>query len=223
MQIIFVAMIFFFPETKYKRENTLAQYHHHEPTKTADADEKTTANANETTDPERLSRHTSVLGHGYPSVTQRWGLNLRPDMAAIKMVPRDVVTPFQLATYPIVLFAGCCMAFCANCLLVLNLLESPGFSRPPYLFKPDSVGFVNFALMVGGIFGLATAGPFSDWISMRLTKRNNGIREPEMRLPSFVPFLVIGFIGLLVSLLLSQVKPPNVLISHIGRRSWLGA
>jgi hypothetical protein len=53
--------------------------------------------------------------------------------------------------------------------------------------------------MVGGIFGLVTAGPFSDWVSMKLTKRNNGIREPEMRLPSFLPFLIIGFIGLLVS------------------------
>lgn len=34
--------------------------------------------------------------------------------------------------------------------------------------------------------GLVTAGPLSDWIAMRLTLRNGGIREPEMRLPTMV-------------------------------------
>jgi MFS family permease len=202
LEAVILVMVFYFPETKYKRENTISQYRHHESPKVSEAElPKTNIEIKATTpDPEQLNPNSSILGHGYPNRIQRWGLNLRPDTAAIKMIPRDVVTPFQIATYPIVLFAGCCMGFAANCLLVLNLLESPGFSRSPYLFTPGEVGFVNFALMVGGIFGLATAGPFSDWVSMVLTKRNNGIREPEMRLPSFIPFLIIGFIGMLVSI-----------------------
>jgi hypothetical protein len=197
-------MIFFFPETKYKRENTLAQYHHHKsqnPTDTDSSGKPNIAIKKTTSDPEQLDPQSSIFGHGCPSTTQRWGLSLRPDKAAIRMIPRDIIIPFRIATYPIVLFASCCVGFAANCLLVLNLLESPGFSRPPYSFAPGSVGFVNFALMAGGIFGLATAGPFSDWISMKLTRRNNGIREPEMRLPSFIPFLIIGFIGMLVAAL----------------------
>ena len=43
---------------------------------------------------------------------------------------------------------------------------------------------VNFAILIGAFIGLATAGPFSDWVSARATKKNNGIREPEMRLPA---------------------------------------
>ena len=30
---------------------------------------------------------------------------------------------------------------------------------------------------------------------MKLTKRNNGIREPEMRLPTMIPYVAIMIIG----------------------------
>lgn len=51
-------------------------------------------------------------------------------------------------------------------------------TRPP--------GFFNFAILIGALLGLLTAGPLSDWISMRATIKNNGVREPEMRLPAMV-------------------------------------
>lgn len=149
--------------------------------------------------PPTTTRTSIPLGKGYPTRTQRLGMNLRPDRAELKFLPRDLITPFQLVAFPIVLFGACCLGFGANCLLVLNLLESPGFSAAPYNFSPAAVGFVNFALMGGGVVGLLTAGPLSDWISMRLTVRNGGIREPEMRLPALIPFCIVGFIGLLVA------------------------
>ena len=48
---------------------------------------------------------------------------------------------------------------------------------------------MNFAIVVGAIIGLATAGPLSDWVSARATKRNGGILEPEMRLPAMSKYL----------------------------------
>ena len=42
----------------------------------------------------------------------------------------------------------------------------------------------NFAILAGALIGLATAGPLSDWVSARVTKRNRGITEPGMRLPT---------------------------------------
>lgn len=204
-QVLLICMYFFFPETKYRRESPLAQYQHHRGDhigqRAIENDDKEEAIGNRehvgstALDP----AITSVLGRGTPTYVQRLGLNLRPDRAELKFLPRDLITPFHLAAYPIVIFGSCCLGFGANCLLVLNLLESPGFSASPYFFSPSAVGFVNFALMGGGIFGLLTAGPFSDWVSMKLTIRNNGIREPEMRLPALVPFCIIGFIGLLVA------------------------
>ncbi|OAX80208.1 hypothetical protein ACJ72_05464 [Emergomyces africanus] len=49
--------------------------------------------------------------------------------------------------------------------------------------------------LLGTGIGLATNGYLSDWISMRATRKNKGIREPEMRLPAMIPYVVIMIIG----------------------------
>lgn len=59
----------------------------------------------------------------------------------------------------------------------------------------DVVGFMNFAILVGALIGLATAGPLSDWVSARATVKNRGIREPEMRLPAMIPYVIIMMLG----------------------------
>ena len=79
--------------------------------------------------------------------------------------------------------------------LTLNLTQSQNFAAPPYEFSPTIIGFFNFAILVGGLIGLVTAGPLSDWISMKLTKKNRGIREPEMRLLTMIPYVIIMIIG----------------------------
>lgn len=207
LQASIIAMIAFFPETKYTRAESEHPCHTataEESASTADLGEAKTRIA-DTKDQLHLqhleaAEHPSHIGRGRPTVRQQWGLNFKVDKSQFKFLARDFVTPIQIASYPIIIFAACCVGFGANCLLVLNLLESPGFSAPPYNFSPASVGFVNFALMVGGIVGLILGGPFSDWVSMKLTRKNRGIREPEMRLLALVPFLVIGLIGLLVNI-----------------------
>lgn len=57
---------------------------------------------------------------------------------------------------------------------------------------------MNFAILVGALIGLFTAGPLSDYISSRSTHRNNGIREPEMRLPAMIPYIIIMYLGNIV-------------------------
>lgn len=79
--------------------------------------------------------------------------------------------------------------------LTLNLTQSENFAAPPYNFSPTVIGFFNFAIVIGGVLGLVTAGPLSDWISMQLTRRNRGIREPEMRLLTMIPYVIIMIIG----------------------------
>jgi hypothetical protein len=90
------------------------------------------------------------------------------------------------------------MGFAANCLLALNLTQAQVFGPPPYLFNPAQIGFVNFAFVVGAVVGLLTAGPVSDWVTLRATRRNNGIREAEMRLVAMIPFIAICLIGMTV-------------------------
>ena len=54
---------------------------------------------------------------------------------------------------------------------------------------------MNFAILVGAIIGLLTNGRLSDWIAARATRKNRGIREPEMRLPTLIPYVLIMLLG----------------------------
>lgn len=71
-------------------------------------------------------------------------------------------------------------------------------------------------MVVGGLIGLATAGPFSDWVSARATARNSGIREPEMRLPALIPYVLIMALGQIITGVGYQYKWPWPVIVVLG-------
>lgn len=133
------------------------------------------------------------LGKGRPSKQQfkLFQANAHP----FKSIALDLWIPWKLFAFPIVEFASFVVSWSASCFLTDNLLQSQAFAAPPYNFSPLTIGFLNFAILVGAIIGLLTAGPLSDYISMVLTKRNGGIREPEMRLLTMVPYFVLMLIG----------------------------
>lgn len=138
------------------------------------------------------------LGQGKPSRAQ-FGILQEIDRNAWRSVVRHFFTPAYIFVFPIIFWASMSMGSAANALLAVNILQSPGLSAPPYNFTPTQVGYANFALVGGGIIGLAVAGPWSDYISQKATEKNNGVREPEMRLISLVPFAVAAAVGLIVS------------------------
>ena len=107
----------------------------------------------------------------------------------------DFVAPFKLFLFPIVDFASFVVSWSASCFLILNLTQAQVFTAAPYHYGPQKIGFFNFAIMIGQFLGLATAGPLSDLVSMYATKHNNGVREPEMRLPTMIPFVLIMILG----------------------------
>ncbi|KAF2442058.1 MFS general substrate transporter [Karstenula rhodostoma CBS 690.94] len=138
------------------------------------------------------------------------------DGAALKGVIRHVFLPLHILFFPIVFWASMSMGAAANALLGINLLQSPALSAPPYNFNPAQVGYANFALVAGGVIGLVTAGPWSDWMSARATMRNNGVREPEMRLVSLIPFIIAAIIGLVVFGVGIQEKWPWPTVVIVG-------
>lgn len=118
-----------------------------------------------------------------------------PDPRWKAFILRDTLTPIKCFFNPIILWAGLMVAGPADLLLFFNLTESPVLAAPPYLFTPDKVGYTNFAFAVGALFGLATAGPFSDWIAARAAKKNGGVREAEMRLPALIPYMLVTMLS----------------------------
>lgn len=136
---------------------------------------------------------------GRPSLTQ-FSLLPRPRFThGLGPILHDIVSPIQIFSFPIVLWASLTMGFAANCLLALNLTESQVFAAPPYLFNSAQIGYTNFAFAVGAVLALLTAGPLSDWVALRRARRNGGVLEAEMRLSSIVPYTGACLIGMVVT------------------------
>lgn len=200
----FLLVLFGFPETKWHRVHP-DELRAIKPGNTKlPLDEKVTGASVEHIDSERpaqlpaltqseTARQDPYLHRGTPSKQQfkLYQANRHP----FKSILLDLWIPVKLFAFPIVEFASFVVSWSASCFLTLNLTQSQVFSVPPYNFKPLVIGFTNFAILAGGIIGLFTAGPLSDWISMQLTKRNRGIREPEMRLLTMIPYVVVMIIG----------------------------
>lgn len=122
------------------------------------------------------------LGKGTPSKKQ-WGI-WHASENPLRDILIDLFIPWKLFLFPIVEFTAFIVSWSCSSFLTINLTQSQNFAAPPYNLDPQTIGFFNFAILIGALIGLATAGPFSDWVSARATKKNRGIREPEMRLPA---------------------------------------
>ncbi|KAF2791936.1 MFS general substrate transporter [Melanomma pulvis-pyrius CBS 109.77] len=207
----FVMVVFMFPETKYHRQ-------HHGQANTAgvvqpaahnnsdiETDKPTSSEiekVSSTTPPMPDLEHVETatkdpyLGKGSPRKGQ-WAL-FQPNAHPFKSILLDLWIPWKLFAFPIVEFASFVVSWSCSSFLTLNLTQSQAFAAPPYNFSAQNIGFMNFAILVGAFIGLFTAGPLSDFVSARSTRRNNGVREPEMRLPAMIPYVIIMFLGNIV-------------------------
>ncbi|EOO04194.1 putative mfs transporter protein [Phaeoacremonium minimum UCRPA7] len=112
---------------------------------------------------------------------------------------RELWLPFYLHLYPIVEFAAFVVSWSASGFLVVNLSQTQAFAAPPYDYKSQTIGLFNIAVLIGGLIGLFTCGPLSDWVAAHLTARNNGVREPEMRLLAMIPYVIIMIFGSIIT------------------------
>jgi hypothetical protein len=206
-----IMVIFMFPETRWNRASGLEQTADRSPATTssienekavlenekngADIDHvltQTSTNQNGLTEVETAARDP-YLGKGTPSKAQ-WRL-FQPNRHPFKSIALDLWIPWKLFAFPIVEFAAFVVSWSCSSFLTINLTQSQALAAPPYNFNSQTIGFTNFAILVGAGIGLATAGPFSDWVSDRATRKNGGIREPEMRLVAMIPYMAIMYLG----------------------------
>lgn len=208
---VFLACLVGFPETKWQREHptghqvSVPSSHSQssdepkektdgeKPTKIENVDSELAKPPQIDLSKQATAARDPYLGKGKPGKKQ---FNLfQPNRSPLKSIFLDIWIPWKLFAFPIVEFAAFVVSWSASSFLTLNLTQSQVFANPPYNFPPQSVGFTNFAVFVGSLIGLFTAGPLSDSISARLTKRNRGIREPEMRLVTMIPFVLVMILG----------------------------
>lgn len=196
--VVLFSQIFLFPETKWHRAHPGEVTHGQqrgpkregddsEPEKPVQVMQQENVNVENATD------RDPWLHRGRPSKQQfkLW----QSDGHSIKTTLISFWIPWKLLSFPIVELAAFVVSWSASCFLTLNLTQSQAFAEPPYNFNSQTIGFFNFAILIGSFIGLATNGLLSDWISMKATRKNKGIREPEMRLPAMAIYVAIMIIG----------------------------
>ncbi|KAF2768726.1 MFS general substrate transporter [Teratosphaeria nubilosa] len=91
----------------------------------------------------------------------------------------------------------CCLTYAI--LLALSTVQSTVLSDymidPPYNFDSAQIGLMSLGPFIGTTLGSLVVGPVSDWWVIRLSKRNDGIYEPEMRFWVFLPFIPFQIAG----------------------------
>ncbi|KAH8706980.1 major facilitator superfamily domain-containing protein [Phaeosphaeriaceae sp. PMI808] len=192
--IVLIAITF--PETKYQRNNDVKVLTRAVNSVAPHQTEKL-ASHTATQDSEQSSLDTHPLVKGRPSRAQFMPFQ-KPDPRWKIFIIRDTWTPIKVFFNPIILWAGLMLAGPADLVLFFNITESPVLAAPPYNLKPSQVGYTNFAFVVGALIGLATAGPYSDWVAARATRKNGGVREAEMRLPALWFYMIITMLSLIL-------------------------
>ncbi|KAI7346094.1 MFS general substrate transporter [Hortaea werneckii] len=196
-----VFLFFFLEETNYDRhalgrvETKNDSPFQHETPEASPANEKTTAE-NET--PDSSSAEVGTVLHKRKTYLQKLSLK---DRSRPQRVPYRCILSLRLLSWPVIFYAGFSYGSYLIWFNVLNATASLILGGAPYNFSSSMVGLSYLSCLLGVIAAALYTGYFSDWMALRLARRNNGIFEPEHRLWGFaLPTLVLP-----ASLILSGV------------------
>jgi len=100
--------------------------------------------------------------------------------------------PLMMLLFPQVLFSFFAYGLTTSWLVVVGGVLAQIFTAPPYNFSVSGVGLVAIASLIGAILGAFITGPLADWIVKFMSRRNNGVYEPEFRLTLVIVTLILG-------------------------------
>ncbi|RGP76709.1 transporter hol1 [Fusarium longipes] len=98
-----------------------------------------------------------------------------PGQSMVRHAGRSI----EYLSWPVIFFAGFSYGSYLIWFNVLNATASIVLSGPGYDFKPSMVGLSYLSCILGTIIAFAVAGRMSDWLTIKLARRNNGIMEAE--------------------------------------------
>ncbi|KAF2093864.1 MFS general substrate transporter, partial [Rhizodiscina lignyota] len=121
---------------------------------------------------------------------------------------KSMLDIFIIATCPPVFWGGILVGIFVGWNIVIQLQSSVIFLAPPYLWKIHDLGLLALAGLIGTALAIFTGGYFIDIVANRMTRRNNGRRKPEYRLPAIILPAIIGPMGVLTfGLCIADRKP----------------
>ncbi|KAK7745338.1 hypothetical protein SLS53_002834 [Cytospora paraplurivora] len=105
--------------------------------------------------------------------------------------------PLGLICLPPVLWAALVEAVTIGFLVAITSNVSVAYASA-YDFEAWQVGLCFVAACVGSAFGIPAGGHLGDMVADYFTRRNGGIREPEMRLPAMTLSLITAPLALIL-------------------------
>ena len=119
---------------------------------------------------------------------------------------KTFLRPFVLMSYPTVLWSSTIYGLSLGWNVILGVSVAQLFAPPPYNFTSGDQGLIFLSPFIGSLAGTYLCGPLADQIANWATKRNHGIREPEMRLPACLIAVGLTFFGALMASLSYRAK-----------------
>lgn len=207
-----IMFVFGFEETKFMHHETLEG---RQGSVVSTSDEHTVSHTSETKDEKRPSRtqpSTDIETGSDERIRKLSTIQINPAiprkpywkrMSLLKTSPgtwphflRHSWQPFLiLGSIPGVLFCSLCYAVLLAWSTVMTTALSTYMLDPPYNFSASQIGLMSLAPFIGSTLGSIICGPISDKLVLILSRRNNGIYEPEMRFWVFLPFIPFQVAG----------------------------
>ncbi|CAK7235857.1 hypothetical protein SCUCBS95973_009409 [Sporothrix curviconia] len=108
---------------------------------------------------------------------------------------RSIFSPFATLLLPGVAWAAYCYACTVAFSIATSLSLSSIFGAAPYNFSTGAIGLTVLSPFVGDILGNLVPGPITDWLAVKLSRRNNGVYEPEFRIILCIPAFLANLAG----------------------------
>lgn len=115
------------------------------------------------------------------------------DESLVKLALR----PLGLICLPTVFWAALVQAATIGFLVAVTSNVALAF-QITYDLETWQIGLFFIAAIIGSLFGIPAGGPLGDKIADHFTKKNGGIRDPEMRLPAMILSLIAAPISLVL-------------------------
>ena len=201
--VLFPLMVMLVPETAYRRDDRLN-------TDTATSNEHTYgAEAKQSPSPESgaSSLDKRPNSSGIEPVVPLTDPPRAPLFSKTALMPFNgrktdesffklLLRPFPLFFHPGIFWAMLIQGTLIGWTVLIGIVLAAIMLGPPLFFNEVQTGYMYTGAFTGALLGFVLAGLLSDSSVKFMTKRNNGIYEPEFRLLLVIPQLVFGCAGL---------------------------
>ncbi|KAK3898948.1 protein HOL1 [Staphylotrichum tortipilum] len=181
--LVLLVAIFTFPETAYPRHKPPSPPPEQQqpPTPSSSSEKHTAAVTTTPADPSQppsstptpLKKRPPPLSHTLPLFP--------PSPLTSESLPLLVFRPLGLITLPPVLWTALVFASTIGFLVAMTSNVELAF-HDAYHFESWQVGLCFVSAVLGSLAGIPAGGRWADWVADWGTRRNGGVREPEMRL-----------------------------------------